>query len=574
MSSRLLKWGGVVSATVSVAGCATYGEGVNEALINTEKEQYEQADKKVKKALEAEGDDRLLYHLERGTIQHLAGNYKASNKALEKAHKLADSMRSKKVEDRLAAAMVNPRQGEYMGNDIERVYINYYKALNFLLLAQKAESKEQRASHLESASVEIRRLDNKLSSISFEEGTYEQNEESDKKKFNQLLKIFQKFRGNWLDKKDLIFREDAYVRYLAGLLYEKNGALDDARISYRDAAELYEEGYSEQYNLDKDMAQQAWLDTVRVMQKAGGYESEWRRLAKQKLTERTRERVQSFDPDKGQIVVIQHLGMVPQRDELNLHLSAVPNQKAFRLKQVATGEPQHKKDQLRWFYLLYADKGIDKLKSNMLIGYSAQGDLPGGDYRVNDKTVPVGPLWDIASELNIPQNIGRSGIRVTVPYYSPLRTNAGRTQLSIDGQEVGYLDQAESVSQLFIQNELVKAGQELRESMARATFKNVFAAEAGKQAGGFLGSLLAKVATSATSAAETRNWLTLPYDIRLARYSVEPGEHELTIETQGTGMAGSAEETISVKAGEIKVWVQRTFDPSQERSYERKLASE
>ncbi|MFB6259448.1 MAG: hypothetical protein ABEJ96_04040, partial [Thiohalorhabdaceae bacterium] len=111
----------------------------------------------------------------------------------------------------------------------------------------------------------------------------EQTKKEEEKTFAKLLDIFQKFQGNWLDEEWLVFREDAYARYLAGVLYEKSGDLDDARIAYRKAAELYEAGYSEQYHLDENMAQQAWLDTVRIMRKAGGYESESQRLIDQKL---------------------------------------------------------------------------------------------------------------------------------------------------------------------------------------------------------------------------------------------------------------------------------------------------
>ncbi|MFB6358192.1 MAG: hypothetical protein ABEJ96_04045, partial [Thiohalorhabdaceae bacterium] len=136
-------------ALIGVAGCASYGEGVSQSLKHVEKGNYEKAEKSLEKGLEAKGDDKLLYHLERGAINHLAGDYKASNRALEKANDLADKLRSKQAEDYLAAAMANPRQMAYMGNDIERVYINYYKALNYLMLAQKAQDENKRAEHLE-----------------------------------------------------------------------------------------------------------------------------------------------------------------------------------------------------------------------------------------------------------------------------------------------------------------------------------------------------------------------------------------------------------------------------------------
>lgn len=564
MLRRAVRMGVAGVALIGVAGCASYGEGVSQSLKHVEKGNYEKANKSLEKGLEAEGDDKLLFHLERGAIYHLAGNYKASNRALEKANKLADKLRSKQAEDYLAAAMVSPRQMEYMGNDIERVYINYYKALNYLVLAQKAQDEDKRSQHLESAGVEIRRLDNKLSSMEFNKGSYEQTKKEEEKTFAQLLDIFQKFQGNWLDEEWLVFREDAYARYLAGVLYEKSGELDNARISYRKAAELYEGGYSEQYHLDGNMVQQAWLDTVRIMRKAGGYESESQRLIEQKLSETSRERLGEFGPEKGQVLVIQHLGMVPQRKELNLHLTVHPNDKSLRLKPVLSGTAQEKQDQAAWFFLLYGDKGV----MDMLSGFAENG-LAGVGRTVTQKTVPLGPAWDLAEQLNIPQNIGDTGIRVTVPYYSPLRTNANGTGVRVNGKVAGDLRQAESVSQLVVQNQLLNAGSDLHAALARATLKNVTAAQAGGMLGGALGKLAGKAVASGSSAAETRSWLTLPYGIRVARFPVESGEHELQLVTQsrqGTVLV-EHQKQMSVKAGQTKVWITRTIDPTQERPY-------
>ena len=568
MFRRSVGVGILAAAVTTVGGCASYGEGVNASLKKVEKGDYEKANKKLKESLDKEGDDRLLFYLERGTIHHLAGDYKKSNKALEKANDLADDMRSKSGEDYLAQAMMNPRQMEYMGNDVERIYVNYYKALNYLLLAQQAPGGDKRSEYLESAGVEIERLDNKLSNMEFQKGSYEQQEKEEKETFTKLLDLFQKFRGNWLDEEWLVFREDAYVRYLAGVLYEKRGQLDDARIAYRKAAELYaDKNYRQQYALNDAMAQQAWLDTVRVMGRAGGYATERQRLIEQKLSAESRQRLESFGPNKGQVVVIQHLGMMPQRKELNLHMTAVPSEKALRLKPVLTGTEQEKEDQQRWFTLLYGDKGV----MDMVSGFS-EGGLSGVAQTVSQKTVPLGPAWDLAKQVKVPQNIGETGIRVTVPYYAPLRTNANGAHVKLDGREVVGLEKSEAVSQLFVQNQLLNAGADMNEAMARAVFKNVTAAEGASMFGGWLGRQAGKAAASATAAAETRNWLTLPYDIRISRFAVEPGKHDLRLVTEGQSgqPIATARKQISVEAGQTRVWVERTFDPTQERPYEEK----
>jgi hypothetical protein len=563
MIQRAARALGATVVLALVAGCATYGEGMDKALEQVEQGKYQQADKSLQKSLDPTGDDRLLYHLERGTILHLAGDFAASNTHLEKAHELADSLHSDSAEDALSAAMVNPREATYRGADFERVYINYYKALNYLMLAQQQEDEAARSEKLEGARVEIRRLDNKLSAIAFDKGNYKDVKDTEEKTFVKLLDLFQKFQGNWLDEEWLVFREDAYARYLAGVLYEKNGELDDARIAYQKAAELYEAGYTKQYHLNPGMAEQAWLDTIRIMRRAGGYDGEWQRLAEQKLSAAARERLRAFGKDKAQLLVVQHLGMVPQRKEMNLRLVAMPDERALRLRPVNTGTTsQEALDQLTWFFLLYGDKGV----LDMLEGF-ADGGLGGVARSVTSKTVPLGPAWRLAEELRIPQAVGTEGIRVTVPYYSPLRTAANGARLKVDGSVLGTFRDAESLSQVALQEQLLNASNDLYAALARATLKNVLAAETGSALGGGLGRLGMKLVAAGTSAAETRNWLTLPYRIRLVRVPVEPGERQVSVTTLTNGGAEMArsKRTLTLEPGEVRLWVVRTMDPTQHR---------
>ncbi|HKJ89348.1 MAG TPA: hypothetical protein VKA48_12675, partial [Gammaproteobacteria bacterium] len=336
MFQRAVRLGAALAALLMLAGCATYGEGMDKALVQVEQGHYKKADQSVQKSLDPAGDDQLLYHLELGTINHLQGNYKKSNQHLEKAYSLADSLRSKQADDYLAAAMVSPRETTYMGSDVERVYICYYKALNYLMLAQQAPDDAARSDNLEGAEVELRRLDDTLSTMSFNKGNYKDVKDKEEKTFYQLLDLFQKFQGNWIDADWLVFRDDAYARYLAGVLYEKSGDLDDARISYEKAAKLYAGGYTKQYHLSRDMAEQAWFDAIRVMRESGGYEGEWQHYAKDKLSDARRAQLDDYGPDTAQVVVIQHLGMVPQRKELNLRLTALPRQHSLLLRPVLT----------------------------------------------------------------------------------------------------------------------------------------------------------------------------------------------------------------------------------------------
>lgn len=562
MLQSRLRWGVVLVALLYLAGCATYGEGVDKALLQVEQGEYQKANQSLEKNLDSSGDDELLYHLEIGSVEHLAGNFQASNTHLEKAHSLADSLRSKQASDYLAAAMANPREMAYMGNDVERVYINYYKSLNYLMLAQQAGDADARDDFMEKAQIELRRLDNTLSSISFEKGNYKEVADKEQKTFTKLLDLFKKFQGNWLDEDWLVFREDAYVRYLAGALYEKNGDLDDARIAYQRAAELYEQGYTKQYQLQGGMAERAWFDAIRMMRQSGDWEGEWQRFAADKLAQKWRDRLDDYGPDTAQLLVVQHLGMMPQRKEMNLHLTAQPAQQALTLKPVIGGSPQEKQDKRSWFFLLYADKGV----MNMLTSFR-DGGLQGVADSFSSKTISLGPAWQLVEELRISQAIGSTGIRVTVPYYSPLRTACNGSYLEVNGKRQGEFQQAENMYQLFLQNQLLNAGADLQSAMARATLKNVVGAEAGAAIGGFWGRLGGKLLASGTSAAETRNWLTLPYQMRVIRVPVEPGKHTIgiTTVTQSGNRIAHRQRSIEVEKGDIQVLVERTMDPTQQR---------
>ena len=562
MLRRTLRWGPVLVVLLYLAGCATYGEGMDETIQQVEQGKYQQASQSLEENLDSSGDDELLYHLELGSIKHLSGDFQASNKHLEEAHNLADSLRSKQAGDYLAAAMTNPRKMAYMGNDVERVYINYSKSLNYLMLAQQAGDADARSDFLEKAKVELRRLDNTLSSISFEKGNYKSVKDKEEKTFAKLMDLFQKFQGNWLDQDWLVFRDDAYVRYLAGALYEKSGDLDDARIAYQKAAELYEQGYTKQYYLQGGMAERAWFDTIRMMRSSGAWEGEWQRFAADKLSQEWRDKLEDYGPDSAQLLVVQHLGMVPQRKEMNLHMTALPGQQALRLKPRLGGTSQEQADKLGWFFLLYGDKGV----MNMLTSFS-DGGLQGVAESFSSKTVTLGPAWELAEQLRVPQAIGNSGIRVTVPYYSPLRTACNGSHLEVNGKRVGTFRQAENIYQLFLQNQLLNASSDLQAAMARATLKNVVGAEAGAALGGFWGRLGGKVLASGTSAAETRNWLTLPYEVRLVRVPLEPGSHivSITTLTESGNRIAHRQHNVEVEAGDIRVLVERTMDPTQQR---------
>lgn len=548
--THFFRLAGAALCAVILSGCATYGAGLTGAIEDLQKGDYVASEAKLKQALKPTGGDRLLHFLELGIVKHLQGDFEASNALLETASQIAEDLETTLMSDLLLTLMSNPRQGPYPGADFEKVFINYYKALNYFGLAQIALSDEERQAALDGARIESRRLIIRLNAINSRQGTFTEAEDEEKQTFTQLLKLFSALQGNLIDMDRIKYRDDAMAHYLTGITFEMNREYDDARISYQRAATTYEKGFARQYRLDDGMTEQAWFDTIRMMRLAGGYDTEWRRLAQSKLNKERRAELDKWTRDKAQVIVVEHKGLAPHRKEMNLELSANPNIQALQLRPYFHGNDQAK---LAWFYVLYADKGILDAVSNYL-------DAVEVGYVLNSftKTVNIGPLWQTAEELGLVTAIG-SSMRVTVPYYEPVQP-LGYSNLSVGGQSLA-MHKASNPALMAVQEQMTRAGYDIQMALARASLKAITAQSVGK-VGGSYGGLLAmagKLAAQLTDAAETRNWLLLPQEIRLRRVVLEPGEHALTLESQLPTGIQRFDSQVNLQPGEIHFWRVRSL---------------
>ncbi|HFE38343.1 MAG TPA: hypothetical protein ENK06_08010 [Gammaproteobacteria bacterium] len=561
MSSKYLELKKCISSGVLVFfiltsfGCATYKSGTKKAFDAVEKGNYPVAIKEMKKNLKPTGNDQLLYYLEVGLLKHLNREYEESNRLLTQAAQISEDLETIRASDQLGAALTSPRQTSYAGTKFERVFIHYYKALNYILLAEK--SPAHRASLLEGARIEARKVNIMLTALNNEEGTYQEVKDKKKGLFSKALKLFDELNGNFRDESLLVYREDAYVRYITGLIYEANGEYDDARISYQQAAELYENGYQKQYQLGDAITEQAWFDVVRMMRWAGGYGDDWPLLAESKLSVSKRKELDTYKKGTSQLVVIEHLGMIPPRDEMNVHLTLDKKAKDLVVKPVLTGSQQERRDQFTWFHAMYSDKGLLNAFKNM-----SEGGVHQMIDRRFSKRIGIGPVWELAESIGLPKAVGSEGIRITVPYYRPHASPYGETTLWVDGTSVSKLIPAQSVSRLALQEQLLGAGSDLQQALARELVKAIFAKNVTGLVGGETLGFLAKVVNTATSQAETRNWLTLPEAIRITRLPVSKGEHSIKLTTNtasNNGLFSQSERHFAIREGEIYILRNRTI---------------
>ncbi len=153
--------------------------------------------------------ERLLYYLDAGALYHYNGDWERSNELLELADSAIEELNTKSVARGAGSMFLNDNTLEYSGEDYEDIYINIFKALNYLNLGDR-----------DAAFVEIRRLDDKLVFL--------------EQKYAKVAKELVKDSEAKIDLKagKNRFHSSALASYLSMTMYEANRQKDDARIDY------------------------------------------------------------------------------------------------------------------------------------------------------------------------------------------------------------------------------------------------------------------------------------------------------------------------------------------------------
>ncbi len=216
----------------------------------------------------------FLYWYDKGLVAHYAGDYKTSILALKKAENIAEELYTKSISEETISILTSDETKSYYGEDFERIFINIFQALNYLFLEE-----------YESALVEVRKVDHKL----------------------KTLKV------NYCGKN--VYKEDAFVRYLTGLIYESQNELNDAFIAYRNAILEYTQN-SKIYTfpIPKDLV----LRTL-TMAKFLGFKDEF-----EKIKEKFNIDVKYHDIQKsgdGELVVIHYNGFAPYKIDHFIEMS-------------------------------------------------------------------------------------------------------------------------------------------------------------------------------------------------------------------------------------------------------------
>lgn len=154
--------------------------------------------------------DRILYYLDAGMLCHYNQRWAESNELLTKAEFAIEEAYTRSVRKAATSIMLNDNALEYAGEDYENVYLNVFKAINYLQLGA-----------FDSAFVEVRRINDKLNLLEdkYAKMAAEYNKTTKK---SGAQKRFQPGKVR--------FHNSALARYMSMLMYRTEGQRDDARI--------------------------------------------------------------------------------------------------------------------------------------------------------------------------------------------------------------------------------------------------------------------------------------------------------------------------------------------------------
>jgi hypothetical protein len=200
----------LVLAAALAAGCAAPSRelklSLNAHLSRGDYEGAAQAIEAVRGSQYGESQ-AVLYYLDKGSVLHSARRYQESDQLLDAAELKMEELYTKSVSRTAGSFIVNDNAKEYPGDPHERALLHVMRALNHVF-----------ASNHEGALVEARKVTLFLQELNDKHGV----------------------KG--------VYRDDAFAQYLASLLFEDDGRLDDARICREKAREAYD-WYAREYGV-------------------------------------------------------------------------------------------------------------------------------------------------------------------------------------------------------------------------------------------------------------------------------------------------------------------------------------
>ena len=201
---------GFMLLLVFQVSCASYSDQMKPVMRSYYSADYPKALEKLEKSkIKGQERNRLLYILEKATILERNGDFKEARKLYIEADKLADELYTVSLSKTASSFVINDSTTDYSGEDYEKVAIHTMLASSFL-----AEN------NVSAAAVEARKINNKL---------YEIN-------------------GSYGEKANR-YQDDAFARYLSGVIFESKRNYDSAIIEYQRSLKTYETSYRDLFGV-------------------------------------------------------------------------------------------------------------------------------------------------------------------------------------------------------------------------------------------------------------------------------------------------------------------------------------
>ncbi|MBK9472713.1 MAG: hypothetical protein IPO18_10560 [bacterium] len=469
---------------LALPGCATYSAQMADLRPRLAAGDFDGALRTIDE--HGGGSDQLLSWLERGLVLHYADRYAESNEAFAAAERTAAERFDRSLAEGAISLLTSDANVAYRPRPFEMALVPYYKALNYAWLGQPSE-----------AAVEARSASQMLAK--YVDASLGAVREQDRGELERV-------------------RNDAFLLWFSGMLYEADGELNDAFIAYRNAAVAFEQnagllGLEAPADLAGDLArtadrlgfraelEQAAQASPSVFAAAGDTTAD---LAVLRADAR-------WVPGNGELVLLVETGQVPQLGQVRLDFP------------IFKGEDHADRD--RWGWSLYDGYGYGRARAS-------SGDV---EYWLS---IAAPELHD---EAPLP--------------CSAVRASAGTIGGHALGTRAAHLGRAARVS-----FDAEKPTIFFR-SIVRGLTKYLASRGAEKVGGKGLG-VLANILGAVTEKADTRSWLTLPGQVHVLRLHLPPGRHDVKLELLGATGRVVAEQTLAgivVKPGEWTFESRRVF---------------
>lgn len=440
----------ILTLALLSGGCATHYQRTirfQEYVYSGELEKAKEILEKDKK--KQKGKDKVLYLMYNGWVSWMLGQNAESIQYLDEADRMIEDM-VKQPGYEMAVLVTNPGIRPYVPEDFEKVMVNYMKAMNFLQMGKRSE-----------ALVEVRRINLKL------------NELNDKYKDNKNR-----------------YASDAFALLIMGLIYDAGREYNDAFIAYRNALNVFESSYSENFGINapeqlkQDILRTAYLngfhEELAFYEKQFGQKYEHRPIT------------------GGEVVFLWQNGLGPVKSEWSINFAKADGEAGFIVLQ---------NDELNLAFPVYIGNKSEEEKSAF-------------------------------AELSF--------LRVAFPKYLERKPVYTQAEVKVNGRKFP-LQRAQDMNAIAFKTLHDRMVREMANSILRLATKKALEAAVRSEnqdigaVVGILGAL--------TEKADTRNWQTLPYEIHYARIPVDPGRQKIEFIATGSKQSDSQFFEFDIEAG-------------------------